>query len=579
MGIFFPDPWLEELRSRMPLEEVVSEYVQMKPKGRRLWGCCPFHSEKTPSFSVDTETQMYYCFGCHKGGTVFTFVQEMERMEFQEAVVFLAEKAHMALPEQNASRRRSDASSPRERLYEANREAAKWFHANLWTSEGAQALNYLYGRGLADRDIRRFGLGASLDRWDALLEELTKKGFTEKELVDAGLCTDRTGKAHDMFRARVMFPIINAQGRVLGFGGRAMGKAEPKYMNTGDTPIFNKRQGLYSLNLAKAERDAGRLVLVEGYMDVCSLRKAGVRGVVATLGTALTEEQARLMKRYAPEVIVSYDGDSAGRAAALRALDILERAGMPARVVDYPEGMDPDDFVKAKGEEGFESLRRYKPHEYRMLRAADGLDISSGEGMTEYVTRCCGILSRMDNAIERENEIRRLASLSGFSESALLEQTGHSARRAEERPARPRPPRRAEKDAFTPAQSALLTLMTMERLPDGLASAEDMPEGALREAAEALLAGKGIGAVLDAMEEGPGKEELVRAVHFSPLPQGRDERIEEAASCVESIRRQKLEDMMAEIEQRLAGGIGPEEKKALYERMQAIQEKLDRLNG
>ena len=282
------DAWLEELRSRTNLEEVVSEYVSLKPKGRRYWGCCPFHNEKTPSFSVDTETQLYYCFGCHKGGTVFTFVQEMERLDFVDAVRHLAERAHMELPENKSQPRDRRSSTDKERLYQANVAAARWFHANLFKPEGAEMLAYLYKRGLADKDIRKFGLGASIDGWDALKNELTGQGFTEQELAEAGLIVNRSGKPHDMFRARVMFPIINPQGRVIGFGGRAMGDAQPKSLNTGDTPVFNKRQGLYSLNLAKAERDAGQLVLVEGYMDVCSLRKSGVRGVVATLGTALT---------------------------------------------------------------------------------------------------------------------------------------------------------------------------------------------------------------------------------------------------------------------------------------------------
>ncbi len=343
------DAWLDELRSRANLEEIVSEYVPLKQKGRRFWGCCPFHNEKTPSFSVDSEAQMYYCFGCHKGGTVINFVMEMERMEFMDAVRLLADRAHMEIPEQSQTGSGRISPDERERIYEANTLAARFFHSTLWTGEGAEALNYLYKRGLNDSDIRRFGLGAAPKGWDALQRHMAEQGFDDALLEKAGLVVRKDGRAYDMFRGRAIFPIINAQGRVVGFGGRAMGDAQPKYLNTSETPVFNKRQGLYALNFAKKERNLGRLVLVEGYMDTVSLRKYGVAGVVATLGTALTEEQARLIKRYAPEVWISYDGDGAGRKAALRALDIFDSQDMKARVIDYPGGMDPDDFVKANG--------------------------------------------------------------------------------------------------------------------------------------------------------------------------------------------------------------------------------------
>ena len=342
------DAWLDDLRSRIPIEEVVGEYVPLKQKGKRFWGCCPFHNEKTPSFSVDPESQLYYCFGCHKGGTVIHFVMEMERMEFTDAVKTLAERAHVPLPDATESSAENDRNrQKRERILDANVAAARFFHALLWTDEGAEALNYLYRRGLNDADIRRFGLGASPHGWDGLYQELKRQGFDDDTLISGGLVGRKEQRVYDMFRNRAIFPIINAQGRVLGFGGRALGDAQPKYLNTSDTPVFNKRQGLYAMNFAKKERSVGHLVLVEGYMDTVSLRKYGVQGVVATLGTALTEEQAKLIKRYAPEVWISYDGDKAGQKAALRALDIFEAQNLPARVIDYPAGMDPDDFIRA----------------------------------------------------------------------------------------------------------------------------------------------------------------------------------------------------------------------------------------
>ena len=464
----FSDAFLDELRSRVSLEEIVSEYVPLKQKGRRFWGCCPFHNEKTPSFSVDSESQLYYCFGCHKGGTVINFVMEMERMDFQEAVKHLAERAHMALPEPSAKEKLTFVNSQeRERIYEANVIAARYFHSMLWTDEGSEVLNYLYKRGLNDADIRRFGLGASPRGWDNLIRHLEEQGFEAPLLKKAGLAVERDGRFYDMFRGRAIFPIINAQGKVLGFGGRAMGDAQPKYLNTPDTPVFNKRQGLYALNFARKERDVGHMVLVEGYMDTVSLRKYGVRGVVATLGTALTQEQARLIKRYVPEVWISYDGDSAGRKAALRALEIFDEVeGLTARVIDYPNGQDPDDFVRDRGLAGFEKLTRYDAAEYRMLRAADELDLNTQDGMTQYALRCCEILKKVKNPVEMENHLRRLVNQTGYDREILLRQIGVTAERTPAtRDHRPRPAQKDRPDEACLAERVLLTLLSDGSIP------------------------------------------------------------------------------------------------------------------
>ncbi len=278
-------------------------------------------------------------------------------MDFLDAVKLLAERARLDLPD--------SADSPevdrtlKERVYAANLAGARYFHDVLWTSAGAQVLDYLHRRALDDGDIRRFGLGASTTGWDDLTNELTRQGFEEDVLVRSGLTVRKDQRRFDMFRSRAMFPIIDAQGRVLGFGGRAMGDAQPKYLNTGDSPVFNKRQNLYAMNFVRKERSLDKLILVEGYMDVLALRRAGVPGVVATLGTALTEEQARIMKRYAPETWVAYDGDAPGQKATLRALDILEAAGIPCRALVFPDGMDPDDFIRREGPEGFGRLSRW----------------------------------------------------------------------------------------------------------------------------------------------------------------------------------------------------------------------------
>lgn len=567
------DAWLDELRSRANLEEIVSEYVPLKQKGRRFWGCCPFHNEKTPSFSVDSEAQMYYCFGCHKGGTVINFVMEMERMEFMDAVRLLADRAHMEIPEQSQTGSGRISPDERERIYEANTLAARFFHSTLWTGEGAEALNYLYKRGLNDSDIRRFGLGAAPKGWDALQRHMAEQGFDDALLEKAGLVVRKDGRAYDMFRGRAIFPIINAQGRVVGFGGRAMGDVQPKYLNTSETPVFNKRQGLYALNFAKKERNLGRLVLVEGYMDTVSLRKYGVAGVVATLGTALTEEQARLIKRYAPEVWISYDGDGAGRKAALRALDIFDSQDMKARVIDYPGGMDPDDFVKANSLAGFDALPKYGATEYRMMRARDDLDVSTQEGMTQYAMRCCEILKKVKSPIERENYLRRLANETGYDRQVLLSQLGATTAAPTRAPARRAVREEPPASDAELAERALLTLLREGAMPAEMVKTEDFTEGTARTLAERLLAGKGVNSLLESMDE----DERVRAVrmlNYEPVPDDREEALRLAETCLRTIRKSRLMLRAAKIQEEIQTA-APEQKRALYEQMDAISRELD----
>lgn len=573
----FSDVFLDELRSRTSLEELVSEYVSLKQKGRRFWGCCPFHNEKTPSFSVDSESQLYYCFGCHKGGTALNFVMEMERMEFQDAVKYLAERAHMEIPEAPVHDNQSFVTTQeRERIYEANVTAARYFHSVLWTDEGAQALDYLYKRGLNDSDIRRFGLGASPGGWETLIQYLGGQGFEPQLLKKAGLAVEREGRYYDMFRGRVIFPIINAQGRVLGFGGRAMGDAQPKYLNTPDTPVFNKRLGLYSVNFAKNERDVGHLVLVEGYMDTVSLRKNGVRGVVATLGTALTEEQAKLIKRYAPEVWISYDGDSAGQKAALRALDIFDGLeGIKAKVIDYPAGQDPDDFVKANGLSGFERLLRYDAAEYRMLRARDDLDISTQDGMTQYALRCCEILKKVKNPVEMENHLRRLVIQTGYDREILLRQIGVN-QNLQDRPreyAR-KPAEKSRSDEAMLAERVLLTLLAGEMIPQEMISPDDFGQDIHKKAAEWLLSGKNAASFIETIDDEQLRMQAMQALNYSPIPEEHDDMMKLAETSLITIRRYRQRQRMAAIEEEIKTA-GTDRKLQLYEQMQAILQALD----
>ncbi len=568
------DAWLEELRSRVSLEEVVSEYVPLKQKGRRFWGCCPFHNEKTPSFSVDSESQLYYCFGCHKGGTVINFVMDMERMEFMDAVRLLAERAHMELPERGPQGGEPRVSrDERERMYEANREAARYYHSLLWTGEGAEALNYLYGRGLNDSDIRRFGLGASPKGWDGLLRHLEGAGYEPALLEKAGLAVRRDKNLFDMFRGRVMFPIISAQGRVLGFGGRAMGEAQPKYLNTAETPIFNKRMGLYALNFAQKERSLGRLVLVEGYMDTVSLRKHGVQGVVATLGTALTEDQARLMKRYAPQVWISYDGDAAGQKAALRALDILDAQGMPARVIDYPGGMDPDDFIRANGLAGFEALPKLDSTAYRMLRARDGLDIATQDGMTQYALRCCEILKKVKSPIEMENHLRQLVNETGYDREILLRQIGANLPSRSAAPVRRRG-NQSEPSGVEKAEQELISMLAAGLIPPEVLEPEELANEEHRSLARWLIEGRSASAYVEGIQDDARRSQAMRALNYSPLPAEREKALEVAQEDLNTLRDARIAQRENEIKQSI-DAMSQEQKAEILRRIDAANRKSD----
>lgn len=564
--------WLDDLRSNVSLEEVVSEYVPLKQKGRRFWGCCPFHNEKTASFSVDSEAQLYYCFGCHKGGTVINFVMEMERLEFMDAVRLLADRAHMEVPVRSRTDPQDGVSrDERERMYEANRLAARYFHSLLWTSEGAEALNYLYGRGLNDKDIRRFGLGASPRGWDGLCKHLQEQGFEPEILEKAGLVVRREKGVFDMFRGRAMFPIINPQGRVLGFGGRAMGDEQPKYLNTAETPIFNKRRNLYALNYASKERAVGHLVLVEGYMDTVSLRKYGVQGVVATLGTALTEEQAKLMKRYAPEIWISYDGDPPGQKAALRALDILDGQELAARVIDYPGNMDPDDFVKANGLAGFEALPRYDSTSYRLLRAKDGLNLDTQDGMTQYVLKACAILKRVKSPVELENHLRRLVNETGYDREILVRQIGVSAPAPTEEPRRPRRPMTPVLDGEILAEQALIAMLARGLIPADLVKPSDFSDEVRSTLAEKLISGENVSYWVESLPDGDQRSKALEALNYRPLPDKQEDALRMAEDCLNTIHTTRAESRKDEISRQINTATR-DQKIAMYQQIMALNE-------
>ena len=591
MASRFPPAWLDELRARADIVQVISGYVTLKRNGHRYWGLCPFHGEKTASFSVDAERQLYYCFGCKAGGSVIQFIMDIERLDFPEAVRFLADQLHMPLPQMENDPDWQRKRDQRDRLLSANREAAQFFHQTLFTPAGEPMLRYLKGRGLTDNVIRKFGLGAAPDAWDSLTRHLTARGYTQEELRLVGLTvikeaetlpdgTQKPRRAFDMFRNRAIFPIIDQYGNVLAFGGRTLGSQQPKYLNTSDTPVFNKRLGVYAANLLRKERHLERVVLVEGYMDVVALTQFGVPGVCATLGTALTPEQARLLKRFAPKVYLSYDGDSAGQHAILRGLDILEAEGIPARVLDFPDGLDPDEFIRRDGLEGFNQLPALTPETYRMRRLKEQYDLSSQEGRTEYAKACAPILKKLE-PVELENHLQQLMVQTGFSREVLLAQIGASVPRPQAVPrpaASPRPvPRQPGQSEEARAQELLLSLIGTGRLPADIASQEDFDDPLLKSLYEELTAGRSPAALVEEQE----REDLrarVSQLLLTPPSEDTDQLIRMAQDCLATIRRKRIEDKLQAIMHQI-NTLSSGQKQAALDEVQALSAQLKRLKS
>ena len=350
----YSDELIEEVRSRNDIVDVISQYVRLSKKGSTYFGLCPFHNEKTGSFSVSPNKQMYYCFGCHAGGNVFTFLMQYENYTFGEAMEALAERAGVDLPKQEYTAAQRQEADRRARLLEINKEAAKYFFVLLRGERGKRALDYFKKRALSDETIHKFGLGYSDQYSDDLYRYLRSKGYDDEILKDSGLVTiDEVRGGHDKFWNRVMFPIMDVHNKVIGFGGRVMGDGEPKYLNSPETKIFDKSRNLYGLNFARATKKP-QLLLCEGYMDVIALHQAGFDNAVASLGTALTSGHANLLKRYTKEVYLTYDSDGAGIKAALRAIPILKEVGITTKIINMKPYKDPDEFIKALGAEAYQ---------------------------------------------------------------------------------------------------------------------------------------------------------------------------------------------------------------------------------
>ncbi len=418
----FPESFLQELADRNDIVDVVSSYVRLtKRSGANLFGLCPFHSEKTPSFSVSPDKQIYHCFGCGKGGSVINFIMEIENLSFPDAVAFLARRAGMEVPD-DGDRAQRDRRS---RLLELNREAARFYYAALIAPGGKSAQDYIVQRKISPATAKTFGLGFAPDSFYALTDAMREKGYQDFELVDAGLANaNQSGQGvHDGFRNRLMFPVIDVRGNVIGFSGRILGDGEPKYLNSRETPVFSKSRNLFALNLAKKSKN-GYILLTEGNIDVVSLHQAGFDSAVASLGTSLTPEQARLISRYTGEVVIAYDNDDAGRKAAQRAIGILEPLDLKVRVLQMEGAKDPDEYIKDRGRDAFSNLLSASENhiEYRLAAVAQKHDLNSDEGKVAYLKEAAGVVAELSSPVEREVYGMRVAEKTGVSSAVVADE-------------------------------------------------------------------------------------------------------------------------------------------------------------
>ena len=418
----FPPAFLDELAARNPIEDVVGQYVSLKRSGSNMFGLCPFHGEKTASFSVAPDKGIYYCFGCHKGGGVINFQMEVEGLSYPDAVRALAKRVGMEVPEdeQYQSRYRQQ-----ERLWALHKEAARFFHSQLYAPIGAEALNYALGRGMPKSVLTRFGIGYAPDSWTGLVDAMRRKGYSDQELRDSGLVTisKKNGNLFDRFRDRLMFPIIDVRGNVIGFGGRIMNdkdKNAAKYLNSPETLIFNKRKNLFALNLAKKSK-LGYLILVEGYMDAIALHQYGFDCAVASLGTALTEDGAALLSRYTDQVVLVYDGDNAGQNATQRAIPILEKAGLQVKVLKMRDAKDPDEFLKKFGADRFKLLLEESSNrvEYQLNAILKKYDLRDDDQKVKYLQESAELISTLGSSVQREVYAGRVAEAARISMEAM----------------------------------------------------------------------------------------------------------------------------------------------------------------
>ena len=422
MLVLYPQEILEEVRVQNDIVDVISEYLPLKQKGTSYFGLCPFHNEKTPSFSVSSERQFYYCFGCGAAGNVYTFIMQMENDTFPEAVKRLADRVHITLPQPQYTQQAKEQELQRQRLFDLHKKAGRFFYEKLHEPVGEQARAYLQKRQMNDNIQKKFGIGYAPKGQQELYQYLQKQGFSQQELQKSGLIIERKEEKgyFDRFRNRLMFPILDIQGRVIGFGGRILSQGEPKYLNSPETLLFNKSKNLYGLNFAKNTRKR-EIILVEGYMDMISLYQAGFRNVAASLGTAFNQEHAKVLKKYADSVILLYDSDDAGTMAAQRAIPILTQNGFHVKVMQVPNGKDPDEFIKQSGAKAFSRLLANAQHyiTFQIQCLKKQYDLTQPQQKVEFTTKTANILSKLDNDIERNVYTNEISNMTGISQQAI----------------------------------------------------------------------------------------------------------------------------------------------------------------
>ena len=554
-----PERFLDELLARTDIVDLVSESVRLTKKGNSYWGCCPFHSEKTPSFHVVPDRQMYKCFGCGKGGGAVNFVMELENLPFKDAVAVLAQRVGMQVPEFGSS---PGARERRDKILTINRQAARAFHRWLHGPEGAEGLAYLQRRGLSKRTLTNFGLGFAPNGWDSLITELSAQGYDKRDLLDAGLAvSNKDGRIYDRFRNRVIFPIIDVRGNVIGFGGRVMDDSNPKYLNSPDTPVYNKSRNLFSLNIAKTSK-AGRVILTEGYMDTISLHQAGFDSAVASLGTALTEEHGQLLSRYFKEAVIAYDGDGAGIKAAQRAIPILEKAGLKVKVLRVAGAKDPDEFIKAYGREAFARLLDQSENQvdYRLAQIQKKYNLTDDSQKVAFLQEAAQLVSTLRSAVEREIYGGHAAQTAGVSPDTMkleveraLKARLRKAKKQQERrdltPASQLQPRarslRYENIRSARAEEGLLRLLMLD---PGLAGKMAGITGAefssplLGRAFDALIrrAEEGLSTQLAALAENFDREEMDHLAQVAARPESVANSERAIADYISLIRGEKL---------------------------------------
>ena len=554
-----PERFLDELLARTDIVDLVSESVRLTKKGNSYWGCCPFHSEKTPSFHVVPDRQMYKCFGCGKGGGAVNFVMELENLPFKDAVAVLAQRVGMQVPEFGSS---PGARERRDKILTINRQAARAFHRWLHGPEGAEGLAYLQRRGLSKRTLTNFGLGFAPNGWDSLITELSAQGYDKRDLLDAGLAvSNKDGRIYDRFRNRVIFPIIDVRGNVIGFGGRVMDDSTPKYLNSPDTPVYNKSRNLFSLNIAKTSK-AGRVILTEGYMDTISLHQAGFDSAVASLGTALTEEHGQLLSRYFKEAVIAYDGDGAGIKAAQRAIPILEKAGLKVKVLRVAGAKDPDEFIKAYGREAFARLLDQSENQvdYRLAQIQKKYNLTDDSQKVAFLQEAAQLVSTLRSAVEREIYGGHAAQTAGVSPDTMkleveraLKARLRKAKKQQERrdltPASQLQPRarslRYENIRSARAEEGLLRLLMLD---PGLAGKMAGITGAefssplLGRAFDALIrrAEEGLSTQLAALAENFDREEMDHLAQVAARPESVANSERAIADYISLIRGEKL---------------------------------------